>query len=214
MTQNEAIDKIKAIQKVLFPNTEKEWDGIFGPKSKEALSLANDTQEKAIQTILGVEADGIFGKRSKAALVEVLGAATEHSLNSPSELEGAVDAYASSFADLGDVRAFHKCKLKGNSDKYCFKVGDNGIGYGGMNTGTDQVCIAALRARDIAAKWGSLAKGHGKPLEVAYKEIVTRGVVGDYMSPGLKASIDLNPGFHKAFGVHAPFIIKVKWRWV
>lgn len=211
MTQNEAIDKIKAIQKVLFPSTESEWDGKFGSKSKDALSMASDAQERAIQGILGVEQDGIFGKRSKTALTDLISATT--TLNSPTSGEG-TEAYASSFADLGDVKAFQKCKSRGNSDKFCFKVGDNGIGYGGMLTGTDQVCAAALRARDIAAKYGSLAKGHGKPIEVTYKDITTKGVIGDYMSPGLKASIDLNPGFHKAFGVKPPFIIKVKWRWI
>jgi len=209
---NEAIEKIKAIQKILFPGKENEWDGKFGPKSKEALSMASDDQERAIQGILGVEQDGIFGKRSKTALTDLIAETIE--LKPPTSNEEGTDAYASSFADLGDVRAFKKCKLKGNSDKFCFKVGDNGIGYGGMITGTDQVCAAALRARDIAAKYGSLAKGHGKPIEVIYKNIVQRGVIGDYMSPGLKASIDLNPGFHKAFGVNPPFIIKVKWRWV
>lgn len=201
-------EKIKAIQTLLGVVA----DGIFGKKSKAALAKAGDALEKKVQEILGVEVDGMFGRRSKAALMALIKPVTEQ------EIHDAVDTssptvMASSFADEGDVRSFRKCKTNGHSDKYCFGVGDNAIGYGGMNTSTTETPMAALPRRVIEAKWGSLLKGHKKPIDVTYKGNTVRGMIGDYMSAGLRAKIDLNPGFQTRFGVEPPFLIPVQWRW-
>ena len=37
--------------------------------------------------------------------------------------------FASSFADLADVRAFKRAKAKGMTDQEAFRYGDNGIGF-------------------------------------------------------------------------------------
>jgi hypothetical protein len=202
-------EKIKAIQTILGVVA----DGIFGKKSKAALARAGDELEIKIQAILGVEQDGMFGRRSKAALMALLKPVTEEEIHEAANPSGPT-VLASSFADAGDVRAFRKCKSNGHSDKYCFGVGDNAIGYGGLNTSDTDSPMAALPRRVIEAKWGSLIKGHKKPIDVTYKGNTVRGIVGDYMSAGLRAKIDLNPGFQTKFGVEPPFLIPVQWRWV
>ena len=202
-------EKIKAIQTILGVVA----DGMFGRKSKAALAKAGDDLEKQIQGILGVEQDGMFGRRSKAALLALIKPVTEAEIHQANDTSSPT-VMASSFADAGDVRAFRKCKNNGHSDKYCFGVGDNAIGYGGLNTSNAEIPMAALPRRVIEQKWGSLLKGHKKPLEVTYKDIVVQGIVGDYMSAGLRAKIDLNPGFQTRFGVEPPFLIPVKYRWI
>lgn len=202
-------EKIKAIQTILGVVA----DGIFGRKSKAALKRAGDELEKKIQEILGVEVDGNFGRRSNAALLAILKPVTEQEIHEAVNPSGPT-VLASSFADEADVRSFKKCKTRGHSDKYCFGVGDNAIGYGGLDTANPENPMAALPRRVIEAKWGSLIKGHRKPIDVTYKGNTVRGIVGDYMSAGLRAKIDLNPGFQVKFGVEPPFLIPVQWRWV
>ncbi len=158
-----------------------------------------------IQTILGVTADGIFGPRSKAALEALI--------------QGAGGGIrASSFADPADVAAFRRCKAQGGTDQECFKVGDNGIGFRGMNCATDEACICALPFEVWKDKWGDADTANGKSVVVSYNGKDVEGVMGDTM-PHLEnihngARIDLNPGFAKAFGISPPFLINgVTWRW-
>jgi len=124
-------------------------DGIFGPQIQAALVAASDDQEKVIQCILGVEQDGIFGKRSRVALTDAIAASTI--LKAPPIGTG-TDAYASSFADIGDVKASINAGRGGQLGKILFQGGDNGMAMAHGN-GHRECCIAALRARDIAAKW-------------------------------------------------------------
>lgn len=124
---------------------------------------------------------------------------------------------ASSFADPADIRAFNECKAEGKSDEDCFSRGDNGIGFTGMNCGTDEVCICALPPEEWQPKWGSSKNATGRKVSVTYNGKTVVGVMGDTM-PHEKSitngcGIDLNPGFVKAFGLRQPLKIPVMWQW-
>jgi hypothetical protein len=126
---------------------------------------------------------------------------------------------ATSFADLGDLAAFKKCKATGKSDEACFKVGDNGIGFTGLVCATEATNYCALPSDVWKAKWGTKAKASGKGVAVTIKGKRVEGKLGDTL-PATEninngAGIDLNPGFAKAFGLKPPFKIKdVEWEWL
>src|ERR1044072_293201 len=89
------------------------------------------TQKEKIKTLqralnragADLKVDGAWGPLSQAAFDSIV-----HG----KEREGTV--LASSFADPADIAAFKKCKREGHTDSYCFKYGDNGIGYWGDET--------------------------------------------------------------------------------
>jgi hypothetical protein len=125
---------------------------------------------------------------------------------------------ASSFADPADVVAFRKCKATGKSDQECFKVGDNGIGFTGMNCATDKIAICALPPDDWRPRFGVKANAVGAKVAVTVQGVTYIGVLGDTMpaKANIKngAIIDLNPGFAKLFGLRPPFMVRASWRWV
>ncbi len=122
---------------------------------------------------------------------------------------------ASSFADARDVAAFRLCKMKGKSDRECFKVGDNAIGLWGDSTaeGTGPCC--ALPPED----WQPFYHGARK------KKVIVENIAGDEVICELRdtmphkaaitngAGIDLNPDACSALGFTPPIMSKVKWRW-
>ena len=136
------------------------------------------------------------------------------------------DIVASSFADPADVVAFQKWYAvyrnhgmsEGASTKAALAKGDNGVGFTGISCATDKQCLCALPPEDWKLKWGTKAKAGGKAVAVTYKGKTVLGRLGDTM-PAKKnrlndASIDLNPGFAKAFGVKPPFMLEeVSWDW-
>jgi hypothetical protein len=126
---------------------------------------------------------------------------------------------ASSFADLADLAAFQHAKALGWSDARAFKVGDNGIGAWGDLTARDDIPMCALPPEDWLAKWGNAASARGQKVSVTYKAQIVIGELRDTMPHRANitngAGIDLNPGFAKAFGVKAPFMLDdVEWNWV
>jgi hypothetical protein len=160
------------------------------------------TKIQQIQTILGVEADGYWGPISQAALDD---------LTSPKKGQ-TVRAQASSFADTQDINAFMECKRKGKTDKQCFAVGDNGIGQFGKVTAQEHTPMCALHAKDMIARWGSVAKAAHKYVLVAVGDRSIKCAVEDRMSaPG---RIDLNPAAAKVLGLKPPFLVDCVWRWV
>lgn len=162
------------------------------------------TKLEQIQTILGVKADGIWGVKSQAALNKEIAA---HEGGS----EG-FKAKASSFADPADVAAFKKCKATGKTDLQCFAVGDNGIGQFGKITAQDHTPMVALHAKDMIAKWGSVAGAAHREVQVQANGKATIARVEDRMSsPG---RIDLNPAAAKALGLKPPFLVDATWIWV
>ncbi len=165
---------------------------------------------KAIQTKVGVTADGIPGPMTADAIADALGIDTSS--------EEVHVGKASSFADPADVAAFNKCKANGHSDQECFKVGDNGIGFRGMDCTNPDQPICALPPEDWKEKWGDGNTANGKPVEVTWKGKSVLGVMGDTMPSKENiqngAIIDLNPGFAKEFGIKPPFMISgVSWKW-
>jgi hypothetical protein len=123
---------------------------------------------------------------------------------------------ASSFADLKDVFIFKRAIAEGKTEAEALKVGDNGIGKWGDNTAQEDVAMCALPPEDWFAKWGNNARG--KKVSVTYKGKTVVGELRDTMphKANIKngAGIDLNPGFAKAFGISAPFLLKgVHWEW-
>lgn len=168
---------------------------------------------KAIQRILCVADDGLFGPKSKAALDNLLAA------NPASEwpVSETVKGKATSFADPADIAAFKKCKAQGKSDQECFKVGDNGIGYTGLDVTTTVIPYVAVQPDYMIAKWGDVNKAAGKGVIVTIGKQTHTCIVGDRM-PWVKntkngAVIDLAPGAQKLFGLKPPFSVDAEWRW-
>ncbi len=167
------------------------------------------TKIEQIQTILGVVADNDWGPKSQAALEKAI--AESH--------PGGATVKASSFADPADVAAFRRCKANGGSDQECFKVGDNGIGFTGLDCADPGNLYCALPPEVWKARWGNAAGASGKGVRVSYKGASAVGAMGDTM-PSIAnihngARIDLNPGFAKALGLTPPFLVDgVSWEWL
>lgn len=133
---------------------------------------------------------------------------------------------ASSFADPADVAAFRKWRAvyraHGMSEEAATRAalakGDNGLGFTGIFCATDQECLCALPPEDWKSRWGTKTKAGGKAVAVTYKNKTVTGRLGDTMPARNRrlndASIDLNPGFARAFGVKPPFMLDgVSWEW-
>jgi hypothetical protein len=119
---------------------------------------------------------------------------------------------ASSFADPADIRAFKKCKKGGHSDKYCFGVGDNGIGYWGDDTAGDKP-MCALPSGEWT-KFGN--KARGRKIDVTYHGKSVTCELRDTLPahPKNGAGIDLNPGTLKALGLKPGDLYSpVQWKW-
>lgn len=155
-----------------------------------------------IQAILGVDPDGNWGSISQYVLNAAAG-----------KLE------ASSFADPKDVAEFKKCKASGKTDNQCFAVGDNGIGFTGLNVTDEKIPYVAIPKEAWTVKWGTKENAVGKSLRVSWKGKTVICILGDTM-PALKnikngAGIDFAPGACKAFNVTQPLEIQgVGWEWV
>lgn len=125
--------------------------------------------------------------------------------------------FASSFADLADVRAFKRAKAKGMTDQEAFRYGDNGIGCFGGDVTTLKVPFVAVPPDDMVAKWGSVKGAKHKPVLVTINGVTHRCIVGDRMpwrkNIRNKAVIDLAPGAQAAFGLKPPFMVLASWVW-
>lgn len=192
---------VKQIQTVLGVKA----DSIWGPKSQQALNdqigltiISNDEIEQ-IQALLGVPVDGRWGMLSQSALNVVL-ASVVHIYK------------ASSFADPADVVAFNRCKAKGETDRQCFAVGDNGIGEFGDITAQDTVPFVAVNHQMMLDRWGSEQGAAHRPVEVTVNGITFQAKVGDRISaPG---RIDLNPACAKLVNLQPPFLVPCTWKWL
>ena len=120
---------------------------------------------------------------------------------------------ASSFADPDDVRRFKACKEDGGTDKECFKVGDNGIGFWGEDTTADTP-ICALPVEE----WQAIHMARGARVRVRRGNLTVICRLLDTM-PHRRfitngAGIDLNPCAARALGLVPPFLHPVEWEWV
>lgn len=121
---------------------------------------------------------------------------------------------ATSFADPADVRRYRACKAAGKTDRECFRVGDNGIGYWGDNT-TLPLAMCALPRED----WQPLknrARGARVIVEAGGLSVICK--LADTM-PSRKnitngAGIDLNPHACQLLGFRPPVREKVEWWYV
>lgn len=125
--------------------------------------------------------------------------------------------FASSFADLADVRAFKRAKAKGMSDQEAFRYGDNGIGCFGDDVTTLKIPYVAVPPDDMVERWGSVKAAKHKPVLVTINGVTHRCIVGDRMpwrkNIRNKAVIDLAPGAQAAFGLKPPFMVPASWVW-
>jgi hypothetical protein len=123
---------------------------------------------------------------------------------------------ASSFADAGDRRRYTACRAAGGSEERCRGVGDPGIGWMDNPLWRDDKCVCALPPSVWQAKWGKRkAFAHGRKVLVRINGKIVEGILGDTMPEHRSnhAGIDLNPGFAKALGLQAPFMVKAEWCW-
>lgn len=125
---------------------------------------------------------------------------------------------ASSFADPKDIITFKNCKSNGHNDKYCFKFGDNGIGYWDDDTTEGSGPSCAIIPDDIRDQFGKLSEGHLKKVEVTIKDKSIICLVKDILPPRNVVKhgvvIDLNPDAVKALGQKIPLEMQCQWRWV
>lgn len=125
--------------------------------------------------------------------------------------------FASSFADLADVRAFKRAKAKGMSDQEAFKYGDNGIGRFGDDVTTLKIPYVAVPPDDMVERWGSFKAAKHRPVLVTIGGVTKRCIIGDRMpwrkNIRNKAVIDLAPGAQAAFGLRPPFMVEAAWKW-
>jgi hypothetical protein len=125
--------------------------------------------------------------------------------------------FASSFADLADVRAFKRAKAKGMTDQEAFRYGDNGIGCFGDDVTTLKIPYVAVPPDDMVERWGSVKAAKHKPVLVTINGVTHRCIVGDRMpwrkNIRNKAVIDLAPGAQAAFGLKPPFMVPASWVW-
>jgi hypothetical protein len=122
---------------------------------------------------------------------------------------------ASSFADPADVAAFRRCKAKGGSDKQCFRVGDNGIGFWHDDTSQGSGPSCALPPETMVEEWGSVSMAHNQQVNVTYQDQSVTCFVRDTM-PHLEnitngAGIDLNPDAVSALGLTPPIMVDATW---
>ncbi|MBA3354268.1 MAG: hypothetical protein H0U23_17895 [Blastocatellia bacterium] len=119
---------------------------------------------------------------------------------------------ASVFADPKDLAVFAKCKARGNTDLFCFRTGDNGIGASGRITAQMLDPMVALHPLDIRAKWGEMSKAWGKKIVIEYEGKTCIATLEDYMS-SVHAEIDLNPAAVAELGIPPGGMVPVTWRW-
>jgi hypothetical protein len=152
---------------------------------------------------------------SKKASLVAPNHASFHTLNSENE-PVLHQVMASSFADPADVAAFNKCKAQGNSDQFCFKVGDNGIGFMGDDC-TTSTPMCALPFEDWMEQWGSKKDARLKPVVVTANGHTIVCLLGDTMPMRANirngAGIDLSPAAVKAIGLSPPIMIPATWSW-
>lgn len=122
--------------------------------------------------------------------------------------------YASSFADPDDIRHFRECKDKGNSNKYCFRVGDNGIGAWGddCTEGSGPSCALSPEVREyfnIHYLDKILITKGDKSVTALLKDTMPH--ISYLEKKGLKARIDLNPDAVRALGMEPPILESVTW---
>jgi hypothetical protein len=140
----------------------------------------------------------------------------DHDNNTPTGNAALHQVIASSFADPADVAAFKKCKANGGSDQYCFKFGDNGIGFMGDDcTGPTPMC--ALPPDDWKARWKNSSTARLKPVVVTANGRTVVCLMGDTMPAKANitngAGIDLSPSAAKALGLKPPFMVAATWSW-
>lgn len=173
--------------------------------------------KKQIQGILGTAQDGQIGPKTRAAL-DSLVALPDTAPWPPQAQGGAVrSGWATSFADPADVAAFRKCKSEGGTDEHCFGIGDNGIGFTGLDCTDESKPYIAIPYEDWHNKFGGAKEAEGKPVLLTVMGIEHECIIGDTM-PHLDnitngAVVDMGPGARKMWGLSAPLKIKASWRW-
>lgn len=181
--------------------------------------IANEAR-KLIQEILMVADDGIVGPKTLNAL-RLLGTIpddTEWPLPSIIPTDGNIHKVkASSFADRQDVSAFRHCKALGGTDQECFKKGDNGVGFTGLDCTDENIAYCALPPEKWKPRFGDARTATGKAVNVTIGGKTVQCYIGDTMPHEANitngAGIDLAPGAQKAFGLHAPFMVDAEWSW-
>lgn len=176
-------------------------DGIWGPKSQQAL-IESDTDIKLqIQSMLGVTPDGLWRPKSQQALLSLI-----------TVYPTWINAIASSFADPKDLDMFKACKSLGNSDQACFAVGDNGVGQFGQVTAQDHTPMVAIHKNDMIRRWGSVEASAHRWVAVRMEGRSIHATCEDRL--GVEGRIDLNPACAKQLNINPPFTKACQWQWL
>lgn len=179
--------------------------------------MTADETRRAIQQLLHVADDGVFGDLTMSAMA-VLAHANADVWPVPAAPDGAHEVKATSFADPADVRAFRQCKAGGNSDQFCFRKGDNGLGFGKYDctAGSGPACALPPEfwaqfpdARDGKRLVKITNDANGLVLICPQKDTMPH-------LPNIAngAGIDLNSDACAALKISVPADARVTWEWV
>lgn len=188
------IEDIQTILKVIP-------DGIWGPKSQQALIDADTDVKLQIQSMLGVTPDGLWGPKSQQALLALIFVYPTW-----------INAIASSFADPKDVEDFKKAKAKGMTDQEAFKYGDNGCGQFGQVTAQEHTPMVAIHKNDMIRRWGSVEASAHRWVAVRLEGRSVHATCEDRL--GVEGRIDLNPACAKQLNINPPFTQACQWQWL
>lgn len=153
--------------------------------------------------------DGSWGPLSQSAM--------DAAIHGEQDIPGEHRVQASSFADPKDLSSFNLCKKHGGTDQECYKVGDDGQGFGGKVDCTADVPLVALPYEDWEEKWGNVSNAINKAVRVTVNGITVICKLGDTMPHRAHIrngrGIDLNFAATKAFGLNPPVDAKAVWSW-
>lgn len=98
------------------------------------------------------------------------------------------------------------------------KVGDPGIGWADNLLSDPETPWVAVPYEHWQNKWGTKRAAHGKKLAVTIAGRRVVCILGDTM-PHMNditngAVIDLAPGAQRLFGITAPAMVPVTWKWL
>lgn len=127
-----------------------------------------------------------------------------------------MNATATSFSTLKDLRNYINCLLGGGGANACLNEGDNGTGAWGDNIAVLTVAYCALPTSEMRSRWGDADLAHNKKVRVTLslgsKEPFIC-IVGDKGPDGV---IDLNPGSLQAAGLSTDTELScdATWEWL
>jgi len=118
---------------------------------------------------------------------------------------------ATTFADVGDLRAYNRFVWNGGSSKEALNYGDNGLGAWELSTVAGTGPAVALPRSVVAEGCGASTRQPKRLVRLFYGEKHVDCQVRDIAPGGI---IDLNPDAAAELGIRPPWKGFVDWIWL